>query len=164
LHAMPNFFEERTIKWEKDTVVMIDQLRLPAQFIYVQFTNHNQVADAIKRMVIRGAPAIGIAAAMALALAARNSKARIKDDLINDLNTAAELIRATRPTGVNLFWGVTQILNKVQASTSGIQTLKEEIVAEAKRLADEDVEFNKKIGFHGASLLEDGDTVLTHCK
>jgi len=161
---MPNFFEERTIKWEKDMVVMIDQLRLPGQFRYVQCKNHNQVADAIKRMVIRGAPAIGVAAAMALALAAKNSKARIKDDLINDLNAAAELMRATRPTGVNLFWGITQILRKAQASTSGVQTLKEEIVAEAKRLADEDVEFNKKIGFYGASLLEDGDTVLTHCK
>jgi methylthioribose-1-phosphate isomerase len=161
---MPNFFEERTVKWEKDKVVMIDQLRLPTQFRYVECTNHNQVADAIKRMVIRGAPAIGVAAAMALALAAKNSKAKNKDDLVNNLNAAAEIIRATRPTAVNLFWGVNQILKKVRTSSSGIEALKEEIVAEANRLADEDVEFNKKIGFYGASLLEDGDTVLTHCK
>ncbi|HEY4673917.1 MAG TPA: hypothetical protein VIH03_07105 [Nitrososphaerales archaeon] len=161
---MPNFFEERTVKWEKDRVVMIDQLKLPTQFRYVQCTNHNQVADAIKKMIIRGAPAIGVAAAMALALAAKNSMAKTKDDFINDLNAAAEVIRATRPTGVNLFWGVKQILQKAQASTSNIETLKEEIVAEANRLADEDVEFNRKIGFYGASLLEDGDTVLTHCK
>jgi len=161
---MPNFFEERTVKWEKDRVVMIDQLKLPTQFRYVQCTNHNQVADAIKKMIIRGAPAIGVAAAMALALAAKNSKAKNKDGFINGLNAAAEVIRATRPTGVNLFWGVKQILQKAQASTSNIETLKEEIVAEANRLADEDVEFNRKIGFYGASLLEDGDTVLTHCK
>ena len=161
---MPNFFEERTVKWEKDRVVMIDQLKLPTQFRYVQCTNHNQVADAIKKMIIRGAPAIGVAAAMALALAAKNSKSKNKDDFINDLNAAAEVIRATRPTGVNLFWGVNQILQKAQASTSNIETLKEEIVAEANRLADEDVEFNRKIGFYGASLLDDGDTVLTHCK
>lgn len=161
---MPNFFEERTVKWEKDRVVMIDQLKLPTQFRYVQCTNHNQVADAIKKMIIRGAPAIGVAAAMALALAAKNSMAKTKDDFINDLNAAAEVIRATRPTGVNLFWGVKQILQKAQASTLNIETLKEEIVAEANRLADEDVEFNRKIGFYGASLLEDGDTVLTHCK
>lgn len=161
---MPNFFEERTVKWEKDRVVMIDQLKLPTQFRYLQCTNHNQVADAIKKMIIRGAPAIGVAAAMALALAAKNSMAKTKDDFINDLNAAAEVIRATRPTGVNLFWGVKQILQKAQASTSNIETLKEEIVAEANRLADEDVGFNRKIGFYGASLLEDGDTVLTHCK
>jgi len=161
---MPNFFEERTVKWEKDRVVMIDQLKLPTQFRYLQCTNHNQVADAIKKMIIRGAPAIGVAAAMALALAAKNSMAKTKDDFINDLNAAAEVIRATRPTGVNLFWGVKQILQKAQASTLNIETLKEEIVAEANRLADEDVEFNRKIGFYGASLLEDGDTVLTHCK
>jgi methylthioribose-1-phosphate isomerase len=143
---------------------MIDQLRLPTQFHYVECTNHNQVADAIKRMVIRGAPAIGVAAAMALALTAKSSKAKNKDDFVNDLNAAAEVIHATRPTAVNLFWGVNQILKKVQASSSSIETLKDEIVAEANRLADEDVEFNKKIGFYGASLLEDGDTVLTHCK
>jgi len=161
---MPNFFEERTVKWEKGRVVMIDQLKLPTQFRYVQCANHNQVADAIKKMIIRGAPAIGVAAAMALALAAKNSKAKTKGDFVNDLNAAAEVIRTTRPTGVNLFWGVNQILRKVQASTSDIETLKEEIVAEANRLADEDVDFNRKIGFYGASLLEDGDTVLTHCK
>ena len=72
---MPNFFEERTVKWEKDRVVMIDQLKLPTQFRYVQCTNHNQVADAIKKMIIRGAPAIGVAAAMALALAAKIASA-----------------------------------------------------------------------------------------
>ena len=161
---MPNFFEERTVKWEKGMVVMIDQLKLPTQFRHVRCTSHTQVADAIKNMVIRGAPAIGVAAAMALALAAKNSKAKNKDDFVNDLDAAAEVIRATRPTGVNLFWGLKQILQKVQSSASNVETLKEEIVAEAKRLADEDVEFNRKIGFYGASLLEDGDTVLTHCK
>ena len=161
---MPNFFEERTVRWEKDRVVMIDQLRLPTQFRYVECTTHHQVADAIRRMVIRGAPAIGVAAAMALALAAKNSKATIRDDFVSDLDDAAGLIRATRPTAVNLFWGVNQILKKVQTSKSGIEILKQEIVVEANRLADEDVEFNKRIGLYGASLLEDGDTVLTHCK
>lgn len=161
---MPNFFEERTVKWEDGKIVMIDQLKLPTKFQYVQCTNHHQVADAIRRMVIRGAPAIGVAAAMSLALAAKNSKAKAKEDLIRDLNSAAEVIKATRPTAVNLFWGVNQILKKVQESTSNVSRLKEEIVAEADRLADEDVEFNRKIGLYGASLIEDGDTVLTHCK
>ena len=161
---MPNFFEERTVKWEDGKVVMIDQLKLPNQFAYVSCTNEHQVADAIKTMVIRGAPAIGVAAAMALALAAKNSRAKTKEDLMHDLENAANVITATRPTGVNLFWGVNRILNKARQSTTSIQSLKEEIVVEANMLADEDVEFNRKIGFFGASLLEDGDTVLTHCK
>lgn len=161
---MPNFFEERTVRWKDGKVVMIDQLKLPNRFAYVACTNVQQVADAIKSMVIRGAPAIGVAAAMAIALAAQKSKARTKDELMWDLEAAASVIRATRPTGVNLFWGVKQVLTKAKQSTSSIQSVKEEIVNEANRLADEDVEFNKKIGYFGASLLEDGETVLTHCK
>lgn len=161
---MPNFFEERTVKWENGKVVMIDQLKLPSRFTHVECSNHHQVADAIKRMVIRGAPAIGIAAAMAIALAAKKSKAKTKEELFNELEAAADIIRATRPTGVNLFWGVNQVLKKTRESMSSISSLKDEIVAEANRLADEDVEFNRKMGFFGASLLDDGDAVLTHCK
>lgn len=160
---MPNFFEERTVRWEDGKVVMIDQLKLPNRFTYVSCTNAQQVAEAIRTMVIRGAPAIGVAAAMALALAAKKSKAKTQEDLIRDLEVAASLIRATRPTAVNLFWGVNQILNKARESMSSIESLREEIAKEATRLADEDFEFNKRIGYFGASLLADGDTVLTHC-
>jgi methylthioribose-1-phosphate isomerase len=155
----------RTIEWDpKGTVKMIDQRKLPLEFVVVEFDDYHDVARAIKEMYIRGAPAIGAAAAFGMALAARQSRAISREDLLNDLEAAADVIRATRPTAVNLFWATDRIL---QAAHNSTQTEPEgiilELIGEAQRLADEDVEINRRMGAHGATLIEDGYNILTHC-
>jgi methylthioribose-1-phosphate isomerase len=155
----------RTIEWDpKGTVKMIDQRKLPLEFAVVEFDDYHDVARAIKEMYIRGAPAIGAAAAFGMALAARQSDAASREDLLDDLETAADVIRATRPTAVNLFWATDRILQAAHNSTeteSGRLVL--ELIDEAQRLADEDVEINRRMGAHGATLIEDGYNILTHC-
>ena len=123
---------------------------------------------AIKEMYIRGAPAIGAAAAFGMALAGQQSKATTPEDLMVDLDTAAGVIRATRPTAVNLFWAVERMLRTAQGSTqSDAAGVVQELIVEAKRLADEDVDINRRMGAHGATLIEDGAdrvcNILTHC-
>ena len=104
---MANFFTLRTVTWDRGRVKMVDQTALPTRFAYVSCTTPEQVASAIRTMVVRGAPAIGVAAAMGLALAAQRSKASRLPDLIRDMEATAALLRSTRPTAVNLFWGST---------------------------------------------------------
>lgn len=161
---MKKFFELRTIEWKKGKVRLIDQTKLPDKLIYVAFSNATQVANAIKNMVVRGAPAIGVAAAMGLALAAYNSKAKDKAGLIKELENAAKTLESTRPTAVNLFWATSRILDVVKSSESKVSSTKKRVIEEAKKMADEDVENNIKIGENGTKLLNDGDVVLTHCK
>ncbi len=155
----------RTIEWDaKGAVRMIDQRRLPLEFVVVELQDYREVAQAIQQMVIRGAPAIGAAAAFGLALAALRSQAATREELIRDLETAADVIRATRPTAVNLFWAVDRMLRKArswpQPETSQIVA---ELINEAQRIADEDIQINRAIGAHGATLIEDGCNILTHC-
>jgi len=114
-------------------------------------------------MKIRGAPLIGAAAAYSLALTAFHSKARNKTELMRQIKNSAELLKNTRPTGVNLFWAVDRVLGKAGKTAGAVDQVKEVVVEEAKKIADEDVEMNKKIGEHGSKLIENGDTVLTHC-
>jgi len=159
---MADFFTLRTVTWDRGGVKMIDQTALPTSLRHVRCTTPEGVADAIKTMVIRGAPAIGVAAAMGVALAATGSEARTKEELTRDLENAAALLRSTRPTAVNLFWGIDRVLSRVQAADS-VPGAKRRIVAEVKRMEEEDVETNRKLGAVGADLLEDGDTVLTQC-
>lgn len=121
-----------------------------------------QVATAIKTMVVRGAPAIGVAAAMGVALAAHRSKASRLPELIRDMEAGAALLRSTRPTAVNLFWGIDRVMAKAKAAPS-VQRLREDVAAEVREMAEEDVRVNKKLGENGASLIRDGDTVLTQC-
>lgn len=121
-----------------------------------------QVATAIKTMVVRGAPAIGVAAAMGVALAAHRSKASRLPELIRDMEAGAALLRSTRPTAVNLFWGIDRVMAKAKAAPS-VQRLREDVAAEVREMAEEDVRVNKKMGENGASLIRDGDTVLTQC-
>ena len=143
---------------------MIDQRKLPLEFLVVELEDYREVTQAIQQMVIRGAPAIGAAAAFGLALAAFQSQAATREDLIRDLETAAEVIRATRPTAVNLFWAVDRMLHKARTSChSGPRQLAAELIEEAQRIADQDVEINRAIGAHGATLIEDGFNILTHC-
>jgi methylthioribose-1-phosphate isomerase len=155
----------RTIVWDaNDTVKMIDQRKLPLEFVVVEFDDYHDVARAIKEMYIRGAPAIGAAAAFGLALAARWSQATTRQGLLADLETAAGVIRTTRPTAVNLFWAVDRMLQTAQTSKQAtVEGLVQELIAEAQRIADEDVEINRRMGAYGATLIEDDFQILTHC-
>ena len=155
----------RTIEWDpKGTVKMIDQRKLPLEYVVVEFDDYRDVARSIKEMYIRGAPAIGAAAAFGMALAAQQSQATNREGLLNDLETAAEVIQATRPTAVNLFWATARMLRAAHDSAqSRVEAITEELISEAQRLADEDVEINRRMGAHGASVVEDGFNILTHC-
>jgi methylthioribose-1-phosphate isomerase len=155
----------RTIEWDpKGTVKMIDQRKLPLEYVVVEFNDYRDVARSIKEMYIRGAPAIGAAAAFGMALAAQQSQATNREGLLSDLEAAAEVIQATRPTAVNLFWATARILRAAHDSAqSKVEAITEELIGEAQRLADEDVEINRRMGAHGASVVEDGFNILTHC-
>jgi len=153
----------RTIEWRNGTVVTIDQMKLPHKTELLKLKSCSEVAEAIKNMKIRGAPLIGAAAAYALALTAHHSKAKRRKQLIRELEEAAETLRKTRPTGVNLFWAVDRILNKARTFQGSVKELAALIIDEANRIAEEDVAANRSIGRHGAILINDGDTVLTHC-
>jgi methylthioribose-1-phosphate isomerase len=154
----------RTIEWDpRGTVKMIDQRKLPLEFVVVEFDDYREVARSIKEMYIRGAPAIGAAAAFGLALAARQSQATSREGLLADLETAAEVLRATRPTAVNLFWAADRMLRTARTSTKDVDGIVQDLIDEAQRIADEDVEINRRMGAHGATLVEDGFNILTHC-
>jgi methylthioribose-1-phosphate isomerase len=155
----------RTIEWNpKGTVKMIDQRKLPIEFVVVEFDDYHDVAKSIKEMYIRGAPAIGAASAYGLALAATQSKATTREGLLADLAAAADVLCATRPTAVNLFWAADRMLKTARASTqTSVEGVVQDLIAEAQHIADEDVEINKRMGAHGATLVEDGFNILTHC-
>jgi methylthioribose-1-phosphate isomerase len=143
---------------------MVDQRVLPHQYVIQTYTDYHDVAEAIRIMVIRGAPAIGAAAAFGMALAALQSRATARLDLLRDLETAAEALRKARPTAVNLFWGIDRMLRAAtDESLDSVDDVRERVVREAQQLADEDVEINRRMAEHGATLIRDGDTILHHC-
>jgi methylthioribose-1-phosphate isomerase len=158
-----NFFSLRTVMWDEGTVKMIDQTALPQRLVYKSYDSWEGVADAIRRMVVRGAPAIGVAAAMGVALAADRSHAEDRDQLLKEIERAAEGLRKTRPTAVNLFWGIDRVVAVARKSGPTVSGIRDSTVAEAKKMAEEDVEANKRLGAFGAGLLEDGDVVMTQC-
>jgi len=154
----------RTIFWENNQVKMIDQRVLPARFEVVSFSDHKSVARAITDMVVRGAPAIGATGAFGLALAGYESASSSSRELIADLQAAAATLKASRPTAVNLAWAIDRVLEKVsslQSPTS--EFIRQFVLVEAQRIADEDVEINKRMADHGAALINDGDTIIHHC-
>jgi methylthioribose-1-phosphate isomerase len=159
----------RTVAWnlETNTLEMIDQRLLPAALEIVSYRTHAEVARAIKEMVVRGAPAIGAAAAFGLALSGFESKARTTRDLFADLEAAADILKAARPTAVNLAWAVDRLMQIARTATSPDAVtpdqLRQLLLDEAQRLADEDVEINKRMAAYGAELIADGDTVIHHC-
>ena len=153
----------RTIEWKDGTVITIDQTKLPDETSFLKMKDCRQVASAIKDMSIRGAPLIGVAAAYGLALTAHHSKAGEKRELINEIEQSAEILRKTRPTAVNLFWAVDRAVKMARETPGGAEAVAKVVVEEAQRMADEDVQANREIGKHGAELIDDGDTVLTHC-
>ena len=159
---MADFFTMRTVTWRDGSVKMIDQTALPARLAYVTYTRPEQVADAIRTMVVRGAPAIGVAAAMGVALAAARSKTEDLGELMKELERSANLLRSTRPTAVNLFWGIDRVM-MVAGSAKSAGEARVLVTAEAKTMAEEDVEANRRLGRAGADLIEDGETVLTQC-
>ncbi len=155
----------RTIFWdyEKAEVKMIDQRLLPETFSVVSYSKYLDVARAITDMVIRGAPAIGAAAAFGLALAARESAASNRADFLDDMRTAGTHLKSARPTAVNLAWAVDLLLGKLFTSQSAFETLRDFILVQAQNLADEDVVINKRMATLGADLIADGDTIIHHC-
>lgn len=153
----------RTIEWRNGTVVTIDQTKLPSEEVTVTIKDCNEMADAIRTMKIRGAPLLGAAAAYALALTACNSRASSREAFLSELERAAETIRRTRPTAVNLFWALDRILDKARKLGGNQKDLAKFVTEEAKKIADEDAAANQAIGKHGANLIKDGDVILTHC-
>ena len=152
----------KTVEWKDKSVVMIDQTKLPNELIFVTYTDYNDVANAIRTLVIRGAPAIGVAGAFGLALAALQSKATTKEDVIKDLEQAKKILFETRPTAVNLAWGLNKMMN-VAKNSQNINEIKESIVEAATTLAEDDVKINKAMGKNGAVLFDNNDTIMTHC-
>jgi len=153
-----------TIEWTEDNKVkMIDQTILPHELKFLEFTDYRDVATSIKVMNIRGAPAIGVAAAFGMALATIEFKSLSKDKFLSYMKEAAEIIKSTRPTASNLFWAVDRVWKIINDYPDNPQTLSDLVVEEAKIMAQEDITVNKGIGKHGAKLLNDGDVVLTHC-
>lgn len=158
-----SFSELRTVSWKDGTVVLIDQTKLPNRLSFCRCSEVGEVALAIRNMVVRGAPAIGVTAAMGLALVATRSKASDKKTLLKDLEAAAELLRATRPTAVNLQWGLERIIERARSASADVEVLRGAVVDEAVRMGEEDVEANRSIGRFGAELVDDGDVIMTHC-
>ena len=152
----------RTVFWENNELKMIDQRILPARFEIVSYRSHKDVAFAITDMVVRGAPAIGAAAAFGLALAGYESASTSTSGLLADLEAAAAVLKASRPTAVNLAWAVDRLMNAARSINSSADDLRNAVLLEAQKLADEDVEINKRMAEHGAALIDDGDTIIHH--
>ena len=141
---------------------MIDQTKLPNSLEYVTYTDYNRVADAIRTLVVRGAPAIGVSGAFGLALAALQSDAKEKVQLIQDLETAKKILFETRPTAINLSWGLENIMS-VAKDGETVDQIRTSVVETAKRMAEDDIQINMSIGKNGSELFSDNDTVMTHC-
>ena len=156
----------KTIEWIDAGVRMIDQTRLPAEEIYLTCTSYQEVADAIRRMVIRGAPAIGVAAAMGIALGAKQSRATSLAEFEEELEKISVTIAQTRPTAQNLFWAIRRMRERfagLAAAGAALEQIRQELVEEAQRVWLEDIATNKAMGRQGAALMPDRGSVLTHC-
>ncbi|PJF21080.1 MAG: S-methyl-5-thioribose-1-phosphate isomerase [Phototrophicales bacterium] len=154
----------RTVEWHNNGVRMIDQKRIPWELTHVDLSTYQQVAAAITDMTVRGAPAIGAAAAFGMALAAQNSTAQNLAALITDLEQAAHTLKAARPTAVNLAWAVDHMMKLAHNTPhTTVDDLRQALLKEAQRIADEDVAINRRMGEHGANLIKEGFTVLHHC-
>ncbi|HTW49687.1 MAG TPA: S-methyl-5-thioribose-1-phosphate isomerase [Acidobacteriaceae bacterium] len=156
-----------TLQWTSEGVRFLDQTRLPLEETYVITTDYGQVADVITSMVVRGAPAIGVSAAMGLALGVKNSSAATISGLAEEFDTMCRTLAATRPTAVNLFWAIERIRRvfAAEAARPGatLDSIRDRVIAEAQRMYDEDIAACRQMGAHGASLLPRTGGVLTHC-
>ncbi|MCE4625517.1 MAG: S-methyl-5-thioribose-1-phosphate isomerase [Desulfurococcales archaeon] len=167
LEKYEEYLKIKSLYWDIGTneFVWLDTRLLPFEEVYRRTRDYKRVAQAIKTMEIRGAPAIGVSAAYGMALAALYSKARNSEELMRDIREAYETLRSTRPTAYNLFWALDRVLNKAQeTSKSGDpEKVKEAILEEAATIHVEDVRSNISIGKHGSKLIDNGDVILTHC-
>jgi methylthioribose-1-phosphate isomerase len=152
----------RTIEWTDNSVVMIDQTKLPNDLVRAKFTDYVKIAKAIKDLVIRGAPAIGVAGAFGLALASLQSKANSKEQLLSDLEIAKKILFETRPTAINLAWGLEQIMTVAKKGNT-VEEIRNLIINTAKQMAEDDVKINVTMGKHGAQLFDNNDIIMTHC-
>lgn len=154
----------RTVSFEDGQVVLIDQTRLPQEQRLIRTNDIQRIARAIERMEVRGAPAIGVTAAFGMALAALQSKAATPEGILADLEQAKAILGATRPTAVNLFWALNHMTRFAKEHlASGVDGLGERMLAEAQRMADEDVAINQKLAENGNELIPDGAVIHTHC-
>lgn len=155
----------KTVEWTKDGIRMIDQRLLPSEETYLMLRSYEEVAEAIRKMVIRGAPAIGIAAAMGIALGASQSVGSSVADIDDDLQYICEVMGKTRPTAVNLFWAIERMRTTFQKKKhlDDVEKVKQALIDEALAIYEEDLAANRAIGRHGGELIKDGATVLTHC-
>jgi methylthioribose-1-phosphate isomerase len=151
-----------TVKWENNQVIMIDQTKLPGRLVYVKYKKYEDVARAIQRLVVRGAPAIGVAAAFGMALAAISSKAKTPKALLKDLKIAYQRLRSTRPTAVNLVWALDQVM-KEAALKNSVNDIKNSIILSSQNMATDDIITNKKLGKKGAEMIRKDEVILTHC-
>jgi methylthioribose-1-phosphate isomerase len=155
-----------TIEWKDDAVVMIDQRKLPGTEVYVSCRMASDVAKAIKTMVIRGAPAIGVAAAMGIALGMKRSKATGTKQFATEFQRTCDLMAGTRPTAVNLFWAIGRMKETFTEAAQGgcsVDEIKQRLETAATRIHDDDVQSCKDMGAHGATLVPDEAKILTHC-
>jgi len=152
----------RTVEWKDNSVIMIDQTKLPNELVFVKYTDYNDVAHAIRTLVVRGAPAIGVSGAFGMALAALQSKSETKEGLLSDLEKAKKILFETRPTAVNLSWGL-EIIMEIAKQGNSISDIRESVINKAKQMADDDVQTNKEMGKNGAELFQNNDTIMTHC-
>src|SRR5580693_2862816 len=154
----------QTLEWTDQGVRFLDQTKLPTEETYVTCKTHEQVADVIRNMVVRGAPAIGVAAGMGIALGVNNSKAESVSDLKRDLDQICDVIGKTRPTAVNLFWAIRRMQEKFERiRIRPIPQIKQALIDESQRMHAEDIAANQAMGRHGATLMPASGGVLTHC-
>lgn len=154
----------KTLEWTDAGVLFIDQTKLPTEETYVTCRTYEEVADAIRTMIVRGAPAIGVSAAMGIALGARDAQAATLAELRPQFEQVCQTIAGTRPTAVNLFWAVRRMQRKFEESAHlPVAELKQALIAEAQRMYEEDIAINKALGRHGATVMPDAGGVLTHC-
>ena len=152
----------KTVEWKENSVVMIDQTKLPNILEFVTYSDFNQVAEAIRTLVVRGAPAIGVSGAFGLALASLQSNAKEKGELINYLENAKKILFETRPTAVNLSWALDKIM-QIAKNAENVDEIRKSVVDAAKQMADEDIQINMTMGKNGSELFNDNDTIMTHC-
>ena len=154
----------KTLEWKDNKLVLVDQTRLPVELVFFECKELEHVRDAIKRLVVRGAPAIGVAAAYGVVIGTRNSNAIGRDEFLDELDKVVECLSTSRPTAVNLFWALDRMKRIVgKTETDDVDELKATLLREARKIHAEDVETCRNIGRHGSALIEDGTSALTHC-
>ena len=152
----------KTVEWKNNSVIMIDQTKLPNTLEFVTYTDFNQIAEAIRTLVVRGAPAIGVSGAFGLALAALQSDATEKDELMSYSKNAKKILLETRPTAVNLAWGLDKIM-QVANQADTVDEIRNDVIEASKKMAEDDIQSNMSMGKIGSELFDDNDTIMTHC-